>query len=76
MPQYLYELNFKVNNYLAVGFGIGNTEILKDVAEYIDGFIVGSALVKKIEENLNDEKKMLDQIYQFVHKLRQNCEKL
>lgn len=72
----LKSIKTEVDNHIAVGFGIGNTEILKDVAEYIDGFIVGSALVKKIEENLNDEKKMLDEIYKFVHKLRKDCDKL
>ena len=39
---------------VAVGFGISNPEQVKIVSRFADGVIVGSAIVKIIEENLRD----------------------
>jgi tryptophan synthase alpha chain len=36
---------------LAIGFGISTPEQAKEIAHYADGIVVGSALVKMIEEN-------------------------
>ncbi len=38
---------------IAVGFGISRTHQVKEVISFADGVIVGSVIVKKIEENLN-----------------------
>jgi tryptophan synthase alpha chain len=37
---------------IAVGFGISSPEQVREFAQYADGVIVGSAIVKQIEENL------------------------
>jgi len=37
-----------------VGFGITTPEQAAQVAGYADGVIVGSAIVRKIQENAND----------------------
>lgn len=39
------------NKPLAVGFGISSVGQVKDIKPYCDGVIVGSAIVKIIEEN-------------------------
>lgn len=39
---------------IAVGFGISRPEHVREVGGYADGVVVGSALVKVIEENLED----------------------
>jgi len=37
----------------ALGFGISSPEMVKDIRHLADGFIVGSALVEKLEEGIN-----------------------
>ena len=39
---------------ICVGFGITTPEQAAQVAGYADGVIVGSAIVKRIQENAND----------------------
>jgi tryptophan synthase alpha chain len=38
---------------IAVGFGISSPEQIKEVSRFADGVIIGSAIVKLVEENLN-----------------------
>jgi tryptophan synthase alpha chain len=40
---------------VAVGFGIANAEHVRDVWRYADAAVVGSAIVKKIEEHSDNE---------------------
>jgi tryptophan synthase alpha chain len=57
---------------LCVGFGISKPEHVKSVLDAgADGAIVGSALVKLIENNLNNKKSMLNHIDMFVKQLKQ-----
>jgi tryptophan synthase alpha chain len=39
---------------IAVGFGISQPEQVKEVGLQVDGSVVGSAIVRCIEENLGD----------------------
>lgn len=51
----------------ALGFGISTPEQVKDIKQYCDGVIVGSAIVKQVEKyGENSPKK----IYEFVSSLR------
>ena len=50
---------------VAAGFGISNPKQASAVAGIADGVIVGSALVKIIENNLKDKKKLLMSISRF-----------
>ena len=61
----------QTNLPLCVGFGISKPEHVKEVIKAgADGVIVGSAIVKIIEENLKDKDKMLDEIRGFIVKLK------
>ena len=58
---------------VAVGFGISNKEQAKEVIfAGADGVIVGSAIVKIIEKNLNDVDKMIKEIKEFVEGIGRN----
>lgn len=61
---------------LALGFGISTPEQAKETAEYADGVIIGSALVKKISSisNKEDIKEFLD--YFSTFQLEQDFESL
>ena len=48
------ELKKHTTKPIAVGFGISTPEQAKMIASFADGVIVGSALVKIIEDNLED----------------------
>lgn len=57
---------------LAVGFGISKPEHVKAVIESgADAAIVGSAFVRKIEQNLNHKDRMLIEIRELTKKLKE-----
>ncbi|MBU2871559.1 tryptophan synthase subunit alpha [Colwellia sp. E2M01] len=64
-----------LNNYNAappvIGFGISTPQQVKDALNAgALGAISGSAVVKVIENNLNDNKKMLTEMSQFIHDMK------
>jgi tryptophan synthase alpha chain len=61
---------------VCVGFGISKPEHAKAIAVAgADGVIVGSRIVKIIEENLSDKKKMLTEMSGFISEVRTTLEK-
>ena len=63
------EINVDVPAY--VGFGISKPEHVEGIlGSGADGVIVGSAIIKKIEENIQNKTKMLDEIQKFVKSLK------
>lgn len=56
---------------LCVGFGISEASHVKSVISAgADGVIIGSAIVKIIEDNLNDKNKMLNNISNYVKEIK------
>ncbi|BDU50693.1 tryptophan synthase subunit alpha [Haliovirga abyssi] len=55
---------------IGIGFGISSKEHVKGISKFADASIVGSAIVRKIEENLDNEEKMLEEIEEFVRELK------
>ncbi|MFH1905488.1 MAG: tryptophan synthase subunit alpha [bacterium] len=53
---------------VSVGFGISTPEQAKEVASYADGVIIGSAIVKLIEQNLN-KPNLLSEITSYVKQM-------
>lgn len=53
---------------IAVGFGISKPHQVREIASFADGVIVGSAIVKRIEENLG-HKNLVRQVGIFVEGL-------
>ena len=52
------------------GFGIKNSTDVKNICRIADGAVVGSSIVKIIEENLSDKEKMLSEIDKFSKDLK------
>ncbi len=50
---------------VAVGFGIADEKMAAEVASYADAVVVGSAIVKKIEEN-GDKPDLVERVSEFV----------
>ncbi len=62
---------------VSVGFGVSKPEHVRRLAKSgADGIIVGSALVKIIEQHLNDRKEMLNHLRRFVSKLKSSTREL
>ncbi|MBI3545762.1 MAG: tryptophan synthase subunit alpha [Gammaproteobacteria bacterium] len=55
---------------LGVGFGIGSPEVAAQVAEFADAVVVGSAVVKRIEELAAVPDKILIEVPAFIAQLR------
>lgn len=53
---------------VAVGFGISDPEMAAEVASYADAVVVGSAIVKKIEEK-GDRPDLIEHVSKFVSQL-------
>jgi tryptophan synthase alpha chain len=56
-------------NPVAVGFGISRPEQAREISSWADGVIVGSAIVKVIEENIG-KKTMPKKVHDFVTSLK------
>ena len=59
-----------VRNPLAVGFGIGSAAQVTALAPHADGIIVGSALVKVIEQ-FQHSSSLVKKVYGFIKELKQ-----
>ena len=55
---------------IVAGFGINNKNDVKTICKITDGAVVGSSLIKIIENNLNQKKEMLNLIENFVKELK------
>ncbi len=54
------------------GFGIRNSEDVKNICKIADGAVVGSSIIKIIEENLDSKLTMLNKIDNFIKELKEN----
>ncbi len=54
---------------VAVGFGISKKEHIEEISKFADGIIVGSAIIKIIEQNIDDKKKLLAELSKFIKQL-------
>ena len=52
------------------GFGIKNANDVKNICKIADGAVVGSSIIKLIEENLNNKEKMISEIDKFTKDLK------
>ena len=55
---------------IVAGFGINNTKQVKEVCKIADGAVVGSTIVKLIEDNLENKKKIIKLIENFIKELK------
>ena len=56
---------------ICVGFGVSNRNQVRKLSKFADGVIVGSAIVKKIQDNL-DKDDLVERVGKFVRNLRGN----
>ena len=66
----IYETKKVTKLPIVSGFGIKNEKQVKDICEFSDGVVVGSAIVKIIEKNGNNIHKTINAISSFIKKLK------
>ena len=69
IEQYLKKVRKYIDLPLALGFGIDGPEKVKEIIDYTDGIIIGSALVKIIEEYGTDSK-LFSTIENFISQIK------
>ena len=65
----------KIRNYsslpIVAGFGINNKNQVKEICKITDGVVVGSSIVKIIENKINQKNEMVKSIGKFVKNLKE-----
>lgn len=56
---------------VCVGFGVNNAETAKTVSEFADGVVIGSTLIKKIEQNPDNPENAKIEIIELIKSMRQ-----
>lgn len=69
LAQEVSSIKMKVTHPIAIGFGISTPEQAKEVAQYAEGVVVGSALVNILAE-YGDADQGLDKIFQLVFEMK------
>ncbi|QYR23481.1 tryptophan synthase subunit alpha [Paenibacillus sp. sptzw28] len=69
LPAFLKQVRTVTNLPLAVGFGISNEKHVREVIQYADGAIVGSALINVIRQSSPD--KLESEVRRFIRELKQ-----
>lgn len=62
--EYLQEIRKIVDIPICIGFGISSKEAVKEVKDYCDGVIVGSAIVKRMNDGIDYVLKFMDELSQ------------
>ncbi len=70
----LKELKRNIKLPVCLGFGIKTSDSIKPFYNYIDGIIIGSALISLIGKNLKNKKVMLKKITQFAQEMRRGLQ--
>jgi tryptophan synthase alpha chain len=70
VKQKISEIRKNTQLPIGVGFGVKNAEIAKEIASLADGVVVGSALISKIEQNLDDPEKAKIEMIELIISMR------
>ena len=65
-PQVEY-IKSKTNLPVFVGFGIRNAQKASEVLKFSDGVVIGSKVIKIIEENIDNKEKMFSEVREFLN---------
>jgi tryptophan synthase alpha chain len=69
IQRHIREIKKITQKPVCVGFGVSNASQVEKIYQIADGVIVGSAIIKKIKENLN-RKDLVERVSRFVQGLR------
>lgn len=70
LPDLIKKVKEKTDVPVGVGFGVSKKEQVDEINSYADAVIIGSAVINKITENLNNEEKLLEELSIFIKELK------
>jgi len=76
LENFLNRIRIHTSLPLAVGFGISSPDTARKASQHADGVIVGSALIERIEKNINNSHEALKEASDFIRNLKKaivNC---
>ena len=59
---------------IIAGFGIKDKNDVSEICNTADGAVIGSSIVKIIENNLNNKEKMMNEVSSFIEELKKGTE--
>ena len=59
---------------IIAGFGIKDKNDVSEICKTADGAVIGSSIVKIIENNLNNKEKMMNEVSSFIEELKKGIE--
>lgn len=75
LANFIYRIKRVTTCPIAVGFGISNAEQVEKVSSFADGIVVGSALIRLIEENYKNKKRLHSKVRSFIKEIKKGCVK-
>lgn len=76
LESFLNRIRIQTSLPLAVGFGISSPDTARKASQHADGVIVGSALIERLEKNINNSHQALKEASDFIRNLKKaivNC---
>ena len=70
IDEYINRVRENVDLPLALGFGIDSSKKAKQVSQYVDVIIIGSAIIKIINKYHKNSSKMMNQVKKFVKDIK------
>ena len=58
---------------IIAGFGIKDKKDVSEICKTADGVVIGSSIVKIIENNLNNKEKMINEVSSFIEELKKGA---
>jgi tryptophan synthase alpha chain len=62
------------NKPVCIGFGVSTPEQVRTLVGFSDGVIIGSAIIKRIEKNLNNKAKAIREASSFIRQCRKGLD--
>ena len=70
LENYTKEVRKYIKTPLALGFGIDGPQKAREVSKFVDGVIIGSALIQIINNYHGEQKEMLERVQEFISSIR------
>ncbi|MEC9382166.1 MAG: tryptophan synthase subunit alpha [Thermodesulfobacteriota bacterium] len=70
LKNFIKNIKNRTKKPICVGFGISNSAHINQLKNITDGIIIGSAIIKKIEKNINKKPLILKEISKFILKIK------